>query len=140
MAEQCPARVTSTAEQRQRHALVASFTRVKCSTASIKAACHPEVNMRALDHESFVAYAQAQIAVAGRIQADHRLGDGYCRCGRQWPCSVAQACMQTRDHYHARLALLEQTMQLPTIPTPSPEPARISGWRRVLTFVRGGGG
>jgi hypothetical protein len=96
--------------------------------------------MRALDRESFVTYAQAQIAAAGRIQADHRPGGSYCRCGRQWPCSVAQACMQTRNHYRARLALLEQTMQLPTIPPPPPQPALISGWRRVLTFVLGGGG
>lgn len=96
--------------------------------------------MRALDHESFVAYAQAQIAAAGRIQADHQPGGGFCRCGRQWPCSVAQACVQTRDHFRARLALLEQTIQIPTIPTPPPEPARISGWHRVFAFVRGGGG
>lgn len=96
--------------------------------------------MRTLDRKSFVAYAQAQIAAAGRIQADHQPGGGYCRCGRQWPCSVAQACMQTRDQFHARLALLEQTVQLPTIPTPSPELARISGWRRVFIFIRGGGG
>lgn len=96
--------------------------------------------MRALDREGFVAYAQAQIVAAGQIQADHRPGVGFCRCGRQWPCSVAQACTQTRDYYRMRLALLEQTIQLPAILTPPPAPPPVSGWRRLLTFVRGGGG
>jgi hypothetical protein len=95
--------------------------------------------MHALDREGFVAYAQAQIATAGQIQTDHRPGVGFCRCGRQWPCSVAQACMQTRDYYRARLALLEQTIQLPAIPTPSPEPPPISVWRRLINLLRGGG-
>jgi hypothetical protein len=95
--------------------------------------------MRALDGEGFVAYAQEQIAAAGRIQATHRPSGGFCRCGRLWPCSVVQVCVQTRDHYRARLALLEQTIQLPAIQAPPPEPPRSSGWRRLLTLLRGGG-
>jgi 8-oxo-dGTP diphosphatase len=81
--------------------------------------------MRALDAEGFVAYAQAQIAAAERIQAGHRPTGGFCRCGRLWPCSVVQTCVRTRDHYRARLALLDQTVHLPTIPNPPPEPVRI---------------
>jgi hypothetical protein len=109
-------------------------------TAVLENSLRREVNMRALDAEGFVAYAQAQIAAAERIQAGHRPSGGFCRCGRLWPCSVVQTCVRTRDHYRARLALLDQTVQLPTIPNPPPEPVRVPRWRRLFTFGRGGGG
>jgi hypothetical protein len=91
--------------------------------------------MSALSGEQFGAYAREQIAAAEQILARHYLTRGDdCSCGRPQPCPVAQSCTQTRDHYRARLALLEQSAALPRVraaPTPR--------WRRLVVALLGGG-
>lgn len=95
--------------------------------------------MRTLHSEDFVGYARAQIAAAEQILAGHQQGSGgLCCCGRLWPCSVAQACTRTRDHYQAGLALLEQTIALPA--ATAVEAAPRSAWRRLLARIRVNGG
>jgi hypothetical protein len=94
--------------------------------------------MGALSGEQFGAYARAQIAAAEQILARHYLvRGGDCSCGRPRPCSVAQSCSQTRDHYRARLALLEQTAALPRMS--AVRAASAPRWRRRVVALFGGG-
>ena len=94
--------------------------------------------MSALSGQQFGVYARGQIAAAEQILARHYVTrGGDCSCGRPRPCSVAQSCAQTRDHYGARLVLLEQTAAFPRVracpaaPTPR-------WWRLVMALFGGG--
>lgn len=62
-----------------------------------------------------VAYAERQLAAADAILARHHRAVGVCTCGRPSPCPIAVACVQRREQFAARLALLRMTVELPVM-------------------------
>jgi hypothetical protein len=90
--------------------------------------------MNPLTQQQFTMYARQQIDTAVAMLARHQDGPGYCSCGRELPCSVAEACHRTRDHYQGKPAVLDATAKLPELPSVQ-EPSRVPRWRRLL---RGG--
>ncbi|GAA1652421.1 hypothetical protein ACFQY4_11955 [Catellatospora bangladeshensis] len=74
--------------------------------------------MRVLNAGQFAEYARRQIAAADEILTRHgRVAGDLCRCERPWPCPVAASCVSMREHYRARMAVIEATMRLPVVGT-----------------------
>lgn len=60
--------------------------------------------------------ARRQIAAATFLLSEHQpAGTALCSCGRLLPCTVAIASSRAHEHNSAVLALLNATMELPTI-------------------------
>ncbi|GIF98550.1 hypothetical protein Cci01nite_36440 [Catellatospora citrea] len=96
--------------------------------------------MRSLTTEQFGVYARRQIAAADDILGRHgRLRGDLCGCGRLWPCPVVATCVQMREHFLARLALIEATTRLPVVsPGRVQAPAaKAAAWRLGTHECRG---
>jgi hypothetical protein len=94
--------------------------------------------VHALDKNQFRKYAGGQVTMAEQMLAGHQPGaGGYCSCGKQLPCSVAEHAAATRDHYLGKLALLDATVLLPVLATAAAgQGEQLPMWRRWLRSWR----
>jgi len=92
---------------------------------------------RTMTAPDVAAYLAAQAETASEMLALHRVAGGQtCSCGRPSPCPVASAITSRRDDCLVKIALLEQTVILPTIQRDQGEPSHSRRGRRVLALLR----